>query len=122
MKIVNKEEFYNLPKGAVYSDYEPCVFSGLYIKQGNIHSRTEPIDFVYKDLIGNIDSDDTNHFVGILDDALINKSSLPLHFNSMERDGLFDSNQLFAVYEKEDLEELIKELKNSLTLMENNGK
>ncbi len=36
-----------------------------------------------------------------------NKISYPLDFNCVSRDGVFKKEQLFAIYEKEDIEALI---------------
>jgi hypothetical protein len=112
MKIVNKTEFYALPKGTLYSDYEPCFFNDLKVKQSTIYDGEKPIDFVYESLIGNIDADSSGHFVDMLDDAEKNKTSLPMDFECGERDGLFEEEQLFAIYEKNDLEDFIKKLES----------
>ncbi|GAH13600.1 unnamed protein product, partial [marine sediment metagenome] len=32
MKIVNRKTFLQLPIGTLFSEYEPCVFYGLFIK------------------------------------------------------------------------------------------
>lgn len=107
MRIVNIEEFMNLPKGTVYSKYEPCIFNGLMIKREN----SGLIDFFYADLIGNVDCQDSNDYFDKCDEAQKSGISLKLDFEIMGRDGMFDKNQLFAVYEKYDVENLIKSLK-----------
>ena len=112
MKIVNKMEFYALPKGTLYSDYSPYIFNDLKVKQSTIYDESKPIDFIYESLIGNIDADSSGHFVDMLDDAEKNKNSLPMDFECSERDGLFEEEQLFAIYEKNDLEDFIKKLKS----------
>ena len=116
MKIINKTEFYELPNNTLYSEYEPCAFWGLKIKQKTLFldsQNKEPFDFIYEDLIGNVLSKNSNEFVDILEFAEENKTSFKLDFDCTERDGLFEKEQLFAIYEKEDLTELIKKL-NSL--------
>ena len=110
MKIVDKAEFYALPEGTLYSDYEPFIFSGLKIKQRTIYSEGKPIDFAYECLIGNVESDSSNQFFDILYKAKKENASFKLDFDCCERDGLYDENQMFAVYEKEDLDGLISKL------------
>lgn len=112
MKIVNKTEFYALPKGTLYSDYEPCIFTSLKVKGLTLYSEEKPIDFIYESLIGNIDADSSNHFVDMLDEAEKNKTSLPMDFECGERDGFYEETQLFAIYEKNDLEDFIKKLES----------
>ena len=112
MKIVNKIEFYTLPEGTLYSDYEPCIFTSLKVKKSTLYSENKPIDFIYESLIGNIDAESSNHFVNMLYDAEEKKTSLPLDFECEERDGLYEDSQLFAIYEKQDLENFIQKLQS----------
>lgn len=116
MKIVNKTEFYALHEGILYSDYKPCIFNDLKVKQSTIYDGEKPIDFIYESLIGNIDADSSGYFVDMLDDAEKNKTSLPMDFECGERDGLFEEEQLFAIYEKNDLEDFIKKLESLRSL------
>lgn len=118
MKIINKTEFYALPEGTVYSDYEPYIFSNLKVKQDTVYNDGQPVDFLYESLIGNIDTNNSDHFIDILDDAEKNKTSLPMDFNCCERDGLFEEKeQLFAIYEKKDLADFIKKLESLLPIV-----
>lgn len=124
MKIVNKQEFYNLPSGTLYSDYQPCVFNNLKIKYDTLYNNDNiPFDFYYQDLIGNVFANNGCEFVGILDSAIKNKTSFELDFGSMSRDGLFEENDLFAIYETKDiiaLENTIHVLKlNNITSFPN---
>jgi len=107
MKIVNKQEFYNLPNGTLYSDYEPYVFNNLKIKLDTLcDSNRSPFDFYYQDLIGNVFSNDGSKLVDTLDLAIKDKTSFALDFGSISRDGLFEENQLFAIYEAKDIIQL----------------
>lgn len=110
MKIVNKQEFYKLPEGTIYSNYEPCVFDGLKIKQSTIYDGDKPIDFFFENLIGNIDAKDSVQLVDVLIEAEENKTSIKLDFNCCERDGLYDENALYAIYEPGDIEKLVSKL------------
>lgn len=102
MRIVNHEEFMKLPVNTLYSEYKPCVFSGLKIKVSS-----SCLDFAYLNLIGNIDSYNSEDFFDKLHDAGKDDSvSLKLDFEAYSRDGMFDHGQLFAIYEDEDVRQL----------------
>lgn len=109
MKILNKEQFLKMPAGTVYSEYEPCVFTGLLVK-----GDTWPCDYIEMSLIGNIESEDSGDFANKLMDAQKTGDSLPLDFDCYGWNGMFEDSQLYAVYEKEDLEGLIGCLQESL--------
>lgn len=116
MKIVSKNEFYKMPINTLYSNYSPVVFDGLKIKGETIYnSNNIPIDYYYEDLIGNVFCDSSEDYVNVLNDALSEKKSFKLDFNQQERDGLYEENTLFAIYEQKDVEAFITKL-NSLKL------
>ena len=106
MKIVNRTEFLQLPKGTLYSRYKPCYIEDLQIK-----GDTWTNDWLYQDLIGNLACNDSNEYHDYLQEAENTDCSLGLDFNCLERDGLYDEEQMFAVYEKEDIQGLINALK-----------
>lgn len=108
MKIVNLEQFLKMPNGTVFSKYEPCYFNGLMIKDMN----SGEIDFYYMSLIGNVDSTHTGDFFDKCEEAQKTGRSLKLDFDVIERNAMYNKNQLFAVYEKEDIEGLVKSLTN----------
>ena len=103
MRIVNRKEFLELPSGTVFSKYKPCIFDGLYIKSYSIGTN----DFLYQSLIGNIKCSDGVEFSDILFSAVEKQSNIELDFELPERDGLFDDEQLFAIYSKDDVTELV---------------
>jgi len=112
MKIVNKKEFYELPEGTLYSNYVRCSFSSLNVKQSTSYKESIPIDFIYESLIGNVDFSDLSYCDDVLLEAEKNKTSLPLDFECGERDGMYLEDELFAIYEKQDLEDFIKKLES----------
>src|SRR5579859_2553998 len=103
MKIYSRTEFMKLPEGIIFSSGEPYAFSGLYIK-----GETWKVDFLESDLI-NIDSFSSNDNAEKMYDMETKGNSYPIN-KSYGREGLFDDNILYLVYEKEDLEYLIKVL------------
>jgi len=91
MKIVSKQEFYKLPSGTLYSDYNPCIFDGLKIK-GDTIGDGSPIDYFYQDLIGNVEATSDPRDIAFM-----------LDFCCEERDGLYDNNATYAIYAKEEI-------------------
>jgi len=102
MKIVNRQEFLELPSGTLYATYTPVFFGELSIK-----TRSLDNDFCYKSLL------DSELCGSELFNVLLNTQPLlkvELNFDtctSTSRDGLFDNDQLFAVLDKEEHRELI---------------
>jgi flavodoxin len=108
MKIINKQEFYDLPENILYSNYDPCVISGLKIKKKTIYNQEkEAIDYTYIDLIGNIECDGSDDFFEILENSNKNKINFNLDFEIEERDGMFDEEEMFCIYEKKDIERFL---------------
>lgn len=94
-----------MPQGTVYSYYEPCVFNDLNIKTHNIGDS----DFGYTSIIGEIDVMSSDDFSNKCDEMEKGKS-VPMDFACGRREGLFNNEQLFAIYEDEDVEKLIYRL------------
>lgn len=103
MRIVNKQEFYKLPNGTLYSEYRPCYFSGLQIKNETIFDGDRPVDFFYEDLIGNVDADSSGDFFDILEKCEKDKSEFNLDFDCGSRDGLYEEDALYAVYNTDEI-------------------
>jgi len=105
MRIVNLKEFLTMPDGTIFCKFEPSVFDSMCIKIESI----SPVDFYYCSLIGEI--------AGSRYSALEEPEypSFSFDLNVVRRDGCFDENQLFAVYEDSDIENLISTLQRSLT-------
>lgn len=111
MKIVTKQEFYQLPDDTLYSDYKHCDFTGLKIKKSTLFDANEqPIDFVFCNLIGNIDNEGSEDFFDKVLFAEEHGTSIEMDFDDTMRDSMLNDNQLFAIYEKSDVEQFIKKL------------
>lgn len=105
MKIVNRTQFLALPAQTLFSKYEPCCFGELEIKSDSLRN-----DWLTQDIAGAIANNGSEDFASKLFDAEINGTSLPMDFDCLGRDGCFDEGQLFAVWEKADVEALIGRL------------
>lgn len=109
MKIVNLETFRSLPNGTVYTKYEPCCFEGLCVKQGTIEH-----DFFYESITDEIECHGSGDMVDKLSLAKETGCSIKMDFEATMRDGFFEENQLYAVWEKEDVEGLVSKLQKCL--------
>ena len=107
MKILNKKEFLALPAGIIYSKYAPVgMFDGLYLKGESLEN-----DWKYKSLISTVENPTADNDVNIY---LLNIQELGATFRMDlecgERDGLYNTNEYFAVYDTTDVRELLMEL------------
>lgn len=116
MKIVNREAFLALPAGTIYSEYEPSFFTGLFVKTSSPGYFTD--DYGEQELIGNVKADSSEERFGILDEAEANGVPFALDFHSGSRNGMYEGKQLYAVYEKADIEGLISVLQDCLPFAE----
>lgn len=112
MRIVDHKTFLSLPAGTVFSKYEPYAFDSLAIKGSSIGD----IDFFVQEIETAVDSDHSGDFYDKLDAAQTKGASLAMDFNCESRDGLFEPGQLFAVWEKADVEGLIARLQQCVAV------
>ncbi len=109
MKIVPLKDFRALPSGTIFCKYDPIVFGDLCIK-----GETWETDFISASLTNWIECDSSSDLTDKLEKYQETKESFKLDLECYGRDGYFDDNQLFAIYEKDDLSQLIDVLKKSL--------
>lgn len=112
MKIVDRKTFIAMPANTLFSKYEPCFFGPLEIKGESIGE----IDFYVQQIADAVDANNTEEFSEILFDAEENKASFKMDLHCEGRDGLFDDNQLFAVWEHDDVIALIERLQKLLIM------
>ena len=114
MRIVDREAFLAMPAGTVFSKYEPCIFGNLEIKgESNANAQGVLIDFWSQDLVGALQADTTEEFEEACDHAAAGES-IQMDLESQGRDGLYDRDQLFAVWEPDDVRALIMRLQRAL--------
>lgn len=104
MKIVNRKDFLQLPAGTIFCKGVKWCFDNLSVKG---HSWEN--DFLYVDLC-NIDATDSGQWVDRLEDSLRNGTSYPIN-NNAARDGIFDEDAIFLIFEEKDLNFLIDVMK-----------
>ena len=108
MKIISAEEFLKLPMNTLYSKYTPCVFGALQIKGDTLSGA---FDYASQQIVDAIDCTGSDDFFDKLTDAEENGTSLKMDFDCCGRDGMFDRQQLYAVWEQSDVVLLMERLK-----------
>lgn len=111
MKIVNRQTFLAMPAGTLFAKYAPCYFESLEIK-GDTLSHSD--DYCYQQIADSIAREGSHEFSSKLDDAQNAMTSLAMDFDCQGRDGCFDAGQMFAVWERADVEALIERLGRAL--------
>jgi hypothetical protein len=100
MKIVNRTQFLAMPPGVIFSTGEKWAFFEWRMKGETSGTN----DFFYTSLDWSaFDYGSTDEFLDKLDECLDKGSSLPLMFDGIERDGMYDDKALFAVMEYKDI-------------------
>ena len=105
MKIIKLAEFLAMPEGTIYAQYEPCIFRELQIK----HNTLDDTCWHHSPLI-NIDADNTDDYCDKLERR---GESIDLDLEGWMRQSEYDPEELFAVFEKKDLEQWIEVFKNA---------
>jgi hypothetical protein len=112
MKIINRKAFLAIEGEVLYSNFSPMIFEGLNIKCGNAGNN----DFIYQPIIDAIDSESSERFFEAISDSQLNGGSMKMDFfDSVGRDGTFDEDALFAVWERADVEALMTRLGDVLS-------
>ena len=110
MKIVNRKTFLGMPAGTVFAKFSPHIFGDLCIKGESIGD----IDFFYQQIVDAIAARDSGEEVDILDAALEEGAELEFDFYCETRDGLYEQDQLFAVWSAKDVRTLIGRLEKTV--------
>ena len=115
MKLVNHETFIEMPRGTVFRKWEPNVYEDVHILLGKVGTN----DFNYYSLTGETDVGDLCEY-GTIDkikNRIPNLNGIEVVFGPEEsyRDGCFGmDNQMYAVYEKKEVESMINMLQEAL--------
>lgn len=113
MRIVDHKTFLSLPAGTVFSKYSPGAFDSLAIKGETVGT----IDFFVQEIDSAVDAEDSSDLYEKLEAAQATGTSLTMDFSCEARDGMFEPDQLFAVWEKADVEGLIARLQQCLPVL-----
>lgn len=110
MRIVNRETFLAMPSGTVFVKF-PAQTNGICISatdELSVKGDSLSNDFYYQTFIPDYEgSNNSDDYQDIIFSMLDGKSSPSVEYNVYSRDGLFDADQLFLVWDKPDLEAMI---------------
>lgn len=109
MRIVNRKEFLQLPSGILYCKYKHTSAYNICIKYDSWKN-----DWLYQELstLWSPNENDSSELYNKLDKAESDSSySFKQDLDGSQRDGSFDEDQMFLIYEKEDIIKLIEKLK-----------
>lgn len=114
MRIVDRNTFLAMPPETLFCKYQPCVMESILIKGDSIFFEGGN-DFFYQSIEDAVDCDDCGQMIDVLDSAQLHGTSFRLDLECQGRDGCFDDDQLFVVFEQYDVEMLINRLLRCLT-------
>lgn len=99
MRVVDRKAFLALPPGTIYCKGVQWAFDGLCIKGDSLEN-----DWIYLDMAGP-DAKDSGEYGELLEQSLAGGSSFPSE-TSYGRDGCFDDDAVFLIFEAADLDRL----------------
>ena len=114
MKILSRESFLKLPEGTIFAKGEPWFFGNLSIKGDSMYFDSGGNDFIYLDPHW-VDAHDSGEAMARLDEMLATGCSYPME-DAFGRDGCFEDDAVFMVFEREDLTKLKRYIESALVL------
>ena len=105
MRIVDLKTLRSLPCGTIAMKYEPCIFGRLFVLREILED-----DFILEYITDNIDCGCEQDFIDTITSAEEKGISIAMSFEETMRDGFFEEKQLFAIWEKPDVQGLIHKL------------
>lgn len=108
MKIVDRKTFLAMPAGTVYAKIPVrWIVNNLCVK----FETTDYNDWYYMSFDW-VDASDSGEAIDRLEEMWKSGTSYPVQ-NSVARDGLFDEDDHFLVYEQEEVEHIIHSIKEN---------
>lgn len=107
MKILNRVDFLKQPEGVLFAKYAKTGrFDGLCVKHDTmVGFDGHAIDFRYQNCM-EVLADGSEEWLNVIENAENKGASFWLDLECGSRDGLFDMDQLFVVFEQADLQAL----------------
>lgn len=109
MKIVDRKTFLAMPAGTIYCKGVPWAFDGITIKGSSLTNDWSYLDMAWPSAF------DSGEASQILDSSLQDGTSFPCE-DAFGRDGCFDDEAVFLIFEKEDLKALRGRIDDALDL------
>lgn len=109
MKIYSRSAFLQLPEGTLFCKGKPWYWGTLMLKGESL-----PNDFIYRDLCW-VDAESSSEATEAFEEMLTQGVSVPME-SAYGRDGCFDNDDIFLVFEEPDLEQLSEIIDNARQL------
>ncbi len=106
MRIIGLDEFLSLPSGTVFAKYRPQIFDELCVKGDSIN---ESSDFFYRP-IWEPYAESSGALCDVLTAAEERGAEVEIDTDCWQRDGLFEYDQLFAVFSQEEVRKIASSL------------
>ncbi|CAN7374149.1 hypothetical protein LJR231_002241 [Phyllobacterium sp. LjRoot231] len=103
MKIYNRKDFLKLPAGIIFAKGQPFAFDEIQVKGDSLEN-----DFFSREWTW-ISAHDSGEAMARLDEMLERGASYAIN-DAEGRDGLFDDNDIFLVFEPEDLQTMRQDI------------
>ena len=111
---MNRDTFIRLPEGTVFTEWAPDWFGTLKIKGSSITwDYQDGNDYFELELV-DIEAHSSSSRFDILERAVNTGASVTMSFKETSRNGCFEYDQLYAVWDRRDIEGLIARLSQSL--------
>lgn len=117
MRVVKFPEFIKElqeNKNLIYSELHDYMIDGLYEgfrMEGNNH------DYILTDLLDSVttlDDNDEKEYWEIIDESVENGKEFKIDLECTGRDGMFDYNRKYVIYDKDDIKRLVDKLSSYL--------
>ena len=112
MKVIDRHELMSLPSGTVYAKGGECYFTSLEVKGETIKHQGKDADFFSRNLMWPNGCQNE-----VYDTFFTKRLSFPIN-ETEGRDGCYDDDDLFMVYEAGDLKSLSAVILNAMQLTE----
>ena len=110
MRIVNLTEFLQQPKGTLFIKFEDSIFTSPLLVLDTVVKNN---DYYYINITRSIDWDELDNNTN--DNIVDSTQSFNIETDGVQRDGTYDKDQLFAIYEKEDIKKILQKLHKGYT-------
>jgi hypothetical protein len=107
MRIIGLQDFLAMPDGTVFAKYQPQMFGELCIKGDSIHGAN---DFTFWPLWDIECGNSAEHYEQLVA-AETQGADIPIDLRCEQRDGFFETGQLFAVFSKDEVRLMAESLR-----------
>lgn len=106
MRVVTREEFMRMPEGTLFLKGRPWAFGDLCVKGETIIFNGRSMDWFYLPT-GTIEANDSGELFDRMGSMLKDGASYPLDLDCQSKDGCFDSDDVFLIYEAADIRAMV---------------